>query len=521
MFSIFSGSSKHKILHFTWFAFFLSFLVWFSFAPFAVAIQNDLGLTSEQIKTVAICNLALTIPARIVIGIILDCWGARITFAGVLAFAVIPCFMTGFATNFHQLVYSSLTMGVMGAGFVVGVRMIAEWFPPSEIGIAQGIYGGWGNFGAAASQLLLPSLGVATATFAVGNINWRFSICFIGIICAVYGVVYWFNVQDTPPGKEFRRPQRSGAMQVTSRSSFLAMTAMDLGLLLSLGLLSLPLHSDSIQFLNDRQVILIWTAIAGLYLFQLYKSWKVNRELIGSLNPFNKNFLNSEQTFTPSERYEFRQIALLSFTYVTNFGSQIAVVSVLPTFFAQTFNLNLVQAGFVAASFPFLNLISRPSGGLISDRLGSRKWVMTGMTVGISIGYLLMAAIDTNWTVVNAVMITIFCAYFVQAAAGATFSIVPLIKKEITGQIAGNVGAYGNVGGVVFLTVYNFSDTRTLFNTMGITALICASLCAFFLKEPRNSFATNLEEDNLKKSQVIDKPKVTTLNKSTSAEERK
>ncbi len=205
---------------------------------------------------------------------------------------------------------------------------------------------------------------------------------------------------------------------------------------------------------------------------------------------------------------------------MTNFGSQIAVISVLPSFFAQTFDLNIVQAGFVAASFPFLNLISRPSGGLISDRLGSRKWVMTGMTVGIGIGYLLMAAIDTNWTVVGATMATIFCAYFVQAAAGATFSIVPLIKKEITGQIAGNVGAYGNVGGVVFLTVYNFSNTRALFNTMGITALICASLCAFFLKEPRNSFGTNLEDD-LNNSQVIDRSKIAALNTSSDTEERK
>ena len=39
-----------------------------------------------------------------------------------------------------------------------------------------------------------------------------------------------------------------------------------------------------------------------------------------------------------------------------------------------------------------------------------------------------------------------------QAAAGATFGMVPLIKREITGQIAGSVGAYGNVGGVVYLT---------------------------------------------------------------------
>jgi MFS transporter, NNP family, nitrate/nitrite transporter len=505
MCSILSFSSRYKILHLTWLAFFLSFLAWFSFAPFAIAIQTDLGLTSEQLKTLAICNLALTIPARIIIGMILDRWGARITFAGVLGFALIPCFMTGFATNFHQLVWSSLTMGVMGAGFVVGVRMVAEWFPPQEIGIAQGIYGGWGNFGAAAAQLLLPSLGMATATLAAGAINWRLAIAAIGVVCAIYAVIYWCNVRDTPPGKPFQRPLRHGAMQVTSRGSFWAMTLMDLGLLLSLGLLSIPLHAKSIQFLNDSQLILIWLGIISLYLFQFSKSWQVNRELMGSLNPLSQSFLKGDRTYPAAARYEFRQIALLSFTYLTNFGSQIAMVSILPTFFAQTFNLNLVQAGLVAASFPFLNLISRPSGGLISDRLGSRKWVMTVMTGGVGVGYLLMDKIDRSWGITGAIAATIFCAYFVQAGAGATFGMVPLIKKEITGQIAGNVGAYGNVGGVVYLTIYNFSDTHMLFQVMGLSGLICASLCGFFLKEPQNSFGDYRSHDQLtiKAPQII------------------
>jgi nitrate/nitrite transporter NarK len=75
-------------------------------------------------------------------------------------------------------------------------------------------------------------------------------------------------------------------------------------------------------------------------------------------------------------------------------------------------------------------------------------------------------------------------AYFVQAAAGATFSIVPLIKKEVTGQIAGTVGAYGNVGGIVFLTVNNYTNWQTLFNFMGVAALVCASCCVFFLHVP-------------------------------------
>ena len=80
---------------------------------------------------------------------------------------------------------------------------------------------------------------------------------------------------------------------------------------------------------------------------------------------------------------------------------------------------------------------------------------------------------------------------FAQAGCGATYGIAPLIKREITGQIAGNVGAYGNFGGVIYLTIFSLSNgnVQTLFQTMGISALICASLCFFFLQEPKDSFA--------------------------------
>jgi NNP family nitrate/nitrite transporter-like MFS transporter len=186
-----------------------------------------------------------------------------------------------------------------------------------------------------------------------------------------------------------------------------------------------------------------------------------------------------------------RQIALLDFTYLTNFGSQITVLSILPAWFEQTFGLNPVTASLVATAYPVLNLVSRPSGGLISDRAGSRKWTMTGLTIGIGIGYLLMSKLDSHSNLTVAIGVTMLCAYFVQAGAGATFNIVPLIRKSATGQIAGSVGAYGNVGGVIYLLVYSLSNAQTLFYSMGITALICASLCAFFLKEPQSSSTTN------------------------------
>lgn len=141
--SLWSFRNRDRILHLTWFAFFLSFVVWFNMAPLATTIQQDLRLTTEQLKVLAICNLALTIPAQIVVGIILDRFGPRLVFSALLVLALIPCSIAATATTFNQLVWSSLATGILGAGFVVGVRMVAEWFPSQEIGLAQGT--DWGR----------------------------------------------------------------------------------------------------------------------------------------------------------------------------------------------------------------------------------------------------------------------------------------------------------------------------------------------------------------------------------------
>jgi NNP family nitrate/nitrite transporter-like MFS transporter len=121
---------------------------------------------------------------------------------------------------------------------------------------------------------------------------------------------------------------------------------------------------------------------------------------------------------------------------------------------------------------------------------------MTIITAGIGIGYLAAHYINQSWPIPLAIAATMFSAYFAQAGCGATYSIVPLIKKEITGQIAGNVGAYGNFGGVVYLTVFSLTDAPTLFTTMGVAALICAFMCAFFLKEPKSSFAAEYQGES-------------------------
>jgi NNP family nitrate/nitrite transporter-like MFS transporter len=477
-------SGRYRVLHLTWLAFFLTFVVWFNFAPFASTIAKEMSLAEDQIKVLGICNLALTIPARIIIGMILDRFGPRITFSSILMFALIPCLATSLSQDLNSLVFSRLLMGIVGAGFVVGIRIVAEWFPPKEIGMAEGIYGGWGNFGAFGAEFALPLIAVGTAFLAGGQSNWRGTILMTGIVAAIYGFIYLCSVRDTPEGKTYRRPKRNGAMAVTSIRSFWAMCLSNFGLIFALGLLAWRLAGEKLHFLNSTQMYVIWGLLALLYIYQTYQAYKVNREL-----------LNGTKRYSPEERYEFRQIALLEMCYVISFGSELAAISMLPNFFEKTFALDHHYASIIAATYPFMNLISRPSGGLISDKLGSRKWTMVIISVGIGFGYLLAHNINSNWSLGLAIVVTMISAYFAQAGCGSTYGIVPLIRKEISGQISGNVGAYGNFGGVVFLTIFSLTDAPTLFTTMGIAALVCASLCAFFLKEPKGSFASHDVEE--------------------------
>ncbi|MBW4600426.1 MAG: NarK family nitrate/nitrite MFS transporter [Calothrix sp. FI2-JRJ7] len=482
---LFTFKGRYRILHQTWFAFFLTFVCWFNFAPFATTIGKELHLLPEQIKTLGICNLALTIPARIIIGMLLDRFGPRVTYSILLMFAAVPCLATALSHSFGELVISRLLMGIVGSGFVVGIRMVSEWFPPKDIGIAQGVYGGWGNFGAFGAEFALPIIAVATGFLAGGGSNWRLTIGLTGIIAAIYGVIYYKSVENTPPGKAYKRPKKNGALEVTSVKSFWAMIVSNFGLIFALGLLAWRLEQKNIHFLTESQMYIVWVLLLGLFAFQTYKAYQVNSELLAG-----------RKTYSPSQRFQFGQVALLEFTYVTNFGSELAAVSMLPAFFEKTFGLEHVVAGMIAATYPFLNLVSRPSGGLISDKLGSRKWTMTILSVGIGISYLTTHFINKSWPLPLAVAATMFAAYFAQAGCGATYGIVPLIKKEATGQIAGNVGAYGNFGGVVYLTIYSLTDPSTLFSTMGITALICAFMCGFFLKEPKGSFAAAYEGES-------------------------
>lgn len=477
MAGIFSFSGRYRILHLTWIAFFLTFVVWFNFAPFATAVKADLGLSEPQVRTILLCNVALTVPARIIIGMLLDKFGPRVTYSAILIYSVIPCLTFALAQNFGQLVISRLALSIVGAGFVVGIRMVSEWFGEREIGLAEGVYGGWGNFGSAAAAFTLPTIAAALAFLAAGSVNWRLAIALTGIISAIYGVVYLFSVQDTPPGKVYHRPERASGIEVTTQKDFWLLMLMNIPLVGVLALLAWRLLK--VDFLNQSQFLIVCLLLVGLYAFQAYGCWNANQDL-----------MQGKKRYPPHDRYGFNQVAVLELAYVVCFGAELAVVSMLPTFFQRTFGLTAALAGGIASSFAFMNLVGRPGGGLISDMVGSRKWTLVAVLAGLGIGFLILSTTTSGWWLPLVIAITMLTGLSVMAAEGATYAIVPLVKERVTGQIAGNVGAYGTVGAVCYLTIYSLlpegeAGNKIFFATLGTIGLIVAFLNAFFLKEPK------------------------------------
>ena len=461
--NLLSFTGKVKVLHLTWFAFFLTFVVWFNHAPLMAAIRDTLGLSDEQVSALLMINVALTIPARIIIGMLVDHFGPRLVYTCLLLVSSVICLLFALATSFQQLLLFRFLLGFVGAGFVIGIRLIGEWFPARQVGLAEGIYGGWGNFGSAAAAIVLPSL----ALLYGGDNGWRYAIGTTAVMIFLYAFVYYRSVRDTPEGATYFKPNKRGALEVTSVGDFWFCLLMHIPLFAALAILTSRL--TALGVLPGSVSLLIYAALIALFSYQSTLLYRANKDVFSKPVP-------------QTQRYRFKQVAILNLCYLVTFGSELAVVSMLPLFFLDTFQLTPIMAGMLASGFAFMNLVSRPTGGWFSDRFGRRLTLIITLAA-LAVGYFVMALIDSAWSIAVAVLVTMACSFFVQAGEGAVFAMVPLVRRRLTGQIAGMVGAYGNVGGILFLAVLSVASP-TIFFTVIAAAAVLAIGAVLFLDEP-------------------------------------
>ncbi|MFT4918414.1 MAG: NNP family nitrate/nitrite transporter-like MFS transporter [Zhongshania aliphaticivorans] len=462
---------KIRLLHLSWFAFFLSFVVWFNFAPMLSSIKEAFDLTNQQVKALMILNVALTIPARVVVGMLVDRFGPRIVYSALLVTGGMVCLAFAFANSYEAIALLRFLMGFIGAGFVIGIRLVGEWFPARQVGLAEGVYGGWGNFGSAAAAMALPTL----ALYFGGPDGWRYAIASTGVVASIYGVFFYWRARNTPKGSTYFKPKKSGGLVVSNKRDLIFYIIMCVPMYLALATLTWKLSPANLGLLNDAASIALYVVLVVLFVVQISQILRVNSDVLNNI------------PIPEMQQYKFKQVAILNVAYFVTFGSELAVVSMLPLFFMETFELSAVAAGMLASGFAFMNLVARPGGGYLSDKFGRRK-SLSILICGLAVGYMVLSNIDSTWTIWVAVLATMCCSFFVQAGEGAVFAIVPLVKRSMTGQIAGMTGAYGNVGAVIFLTVLSFVSASNFFLVIAACAGVIF-VAVQFMEEPQGHTA--------------------------------
>jgi len=276
-------------------------------------------------------------------------------------------------------------------------------------------------------------------------------------------------------------------MEVTSKMDLFLYIIMNAPMYLALSVLTWKL-SAKMHWFDAPVAYAIYATLIALYIFQVYKIIQVNKSIF-------------HEDVPEMQRYSFKQVAILDLAYALTFGAELAVVSMLPLYYVDTFNVEPVLAGILAGIYPVVNLFARPAGGWLSDKIG-RKITLGIVSFGATISFFVLGQVSSDWALWLVVVATIVAGIFSKAGSGAVYAMVPLIQRRMTGQFAGMVGAFGNVGGLAFLTVLSFVSTDIFFMTIAATAAFVFFAVLVFLDEPKGHMVEVFEDGTVEMIEV-------------------
>src|SRR5690606_13333831 len=106
------------------------------------------------------------------------------------------------------------------------------------------------------------------------------------------------------------------------------------------------LSPADIGLLSNTTTYLLYAVLIALCVYQFSQIYNVNKDMLNKGTPAH-------------DQYKFSQVAILNWSYFVTFGSELAVVSMLPAFFMETFpGMSLAIAGLLGGSFAFMNLVA-------------------------------------------------------------------------------------------------------------------------------------------------------------------
>lgn len=198
----------------------VGFWAWMSIAPLQNIYATEMGLGQAEISLMLATPVLVGSLGRIVVGAMTDRLGGRKMFTLVLLAAVPAVLLVALAGaigNFPLLLVAGFLLGIAGTIFAVGVPFSSAWFPPTQRGLANGIFG-MGMIGTAVSAFATPRL--------AASIGYLPTHLLIAGVMVVMAIVVWFAMKESPVWKSSSQaliPKVTGALKlpITWQMSFL------------------------------------------------------------------------------------------------------------------------------------------------------------------------------------------------------------------------------------------------------------------------------------------------------------
>ncbi len=156
----------------------------------AKPISIEFGLSPVEMGFLLSSFLWMYVLCLLPVGLLVDRFGSKVVNAGGIGLWSTATVLTGFSTGFVSMAATRIVMG-MGelTSWPACNRVIREWFPASERGLANAIFGA----GAAAG----PAIGAVLVSAVVAWLGWRAGFLVAGSIGFIW-LVAWLVAFDKP-----------------------------------------------------------------------------------------------------------------------------------------------------------------------------------------------------------------------------------------------------------------------------------------------------------------------------------
>lgn len=344
------------------------------------------------------------------------------------------------------------------------------FFDKNIVGTANAFTGGWGNAGGGITYFIMPA--VYDSFVAHGHSMdqaWRLTFIVPLVVLIATGLSLLLLTQDTPVGKWSER-KRLVAENLRSHGVDENVIVPVPG---AINEKAPTIPAPSSSFDKDRD-----SSKDDQDTAKLESGGATPNALAGHEVPLSKEEMvrvaQGEVVVKPTPREALRvavspQSWTMFLCYACSFGSELSINSVLSSFYLLNFpGLGQTGATKWAAMFGFLNLVTRPLGGIIADALynfsGHNLWLKKGWlhTCGLLTGILLIiiGKVDPRDLSTFNGLIALM-AVFLEAGNGANFALVPHVHPHANGIVSGFTGGIGNLGGVIFAIIFRFMDNGT------------------------------------------------------------